>query len=508
MRSVQQRLFNRMAEEAANLRAQIHKLEARLQAVEKAQGKPKNAGGRPFDMAAYPRRKIALLFSYEGWHYSGLAYQNQWTPLPTVEGELMAALQKARLVDPAESFEDVGFSRCGRTDRGVSSSGQVVSLWVRSNLAPDALEGTQAIAPGAPIPTARAALEDGDRERNALVDDDDDDDGTTRPEAENARDPPPAPLIQPSSSIKAEFNYAQMLNRLLDPSIRVLGWSPVDRLFDARFSCLGRHYKYFFSSSPSHPLDLAAMREAASQLLGEHDFRNMCKIDASKQITNFRRRIDAADISLLSSTPSTMPEGQPTEQFVFNLHGTAFLYHQVRHIMAVLFLVGSGLEQPGVVGELLNVAKNPTKPDYEMAHDLPLVLWKCDFAAQALSWQAEPSASERMEVLLEPPHIQQQIRDLQSRALHGLASSQRQQSQDSSAPSAMPPVFAAQLGAGTMVRTTKQKYVPLSRRKRGDHYELVNQRWRESEKGRKMLARFAPTELSKGGQTQDNQHVA
>lgn len=468
MRIAQRRLLGKMTDEATALRAQIQSLSARLQAVEKSQSQVKNAG-RPFDMSAYPRRKIALLFSYEGWHYSGLAYQNQWTPLPTVEGELMAALKRARLVDPQESFEDVGFSRCGRTDRGVSSSGQVVSLWVRSNLKPDSLEGTQAIAPGTPIPSSRDTQNDSD-----------DEEGDQIPSGQaDARHPPKAPLVQTSDATKSEFSYAQSLNRLLDGSIRVLAWSPVDRLFDARFSCLGRHYKYFFSSSPAHPLDLAAMRDAAQRLVGEHDFRNMCKIDATKQITNFRRRIDAADITLLST------QDQHSERYVFDLHGTAFLYHQVRHIMALLFLVGSGLEQPSIVSDLLDVSKMPTKPDYEMAHELPLVLWKCDFDSQALNWQVDPSQPDRMETLFEPSFIQKQIRDLHKDAQHSVASAQQQPPAD---PTQM---YAAQLGAGSMVRTTKQKYVPLKKRKRGEHFEVVNQRWRESEKGQRMLARFS-----------------
>ena len=50
-------------------------------------------------------------------------------PFPTVESLLFAALTKACLVD---SRSGSGYTRCGRTDRGVSSGGQVVSLRIRS----------------------------------------------------------------------------------------------------------------------------------------------------------------------------------------------------------------------------------------------------------------------------------------------------------------------------------------------------------------------------------------
>jgi len=49
--------------------------------------------------------------------------------LPTVESELFAALERACLV---EGRAGAGYQRCGRTDRGVSAAGQVVSLRLRS----------------------------------------------------------------------------------------------------------------------------------------------------------------------------------------------------------------------------------------------------------------------------------------------------------------------------------------------------------------------------------------
>ncbi|QRW03535.1 tRNA nucleotidyltransferase [Ceratobasidium sp. AG-Ba] len=89
---------------------------------------------KPFPFDRHPTRKIALKFSYAGWAYNGLAAQAQPTPLPTVEQVLFDALVNARLVDPAGGMDGCGWSRCGRTDRGVSAAGQVVSLRVRSAL--------------------------------------------------------------------------------------------------------------------------------------------------------------------------------------------------------------------------------------------------------------------------------------------------------------------------------------------------------------------------------------
>jgi tRNA pseudouridine38/39 synthase len=65
-------------------------------------------------------------------------------------------------------------------------------------------------------------------------------------------------------------------------------------------------------------------------------------------------------------------------------------------MVAILFLVGQGLEKPSLVTELMDVEKNPGRPTYEMATDTPLVLWDCIFPRQddperkdALQWLYE-----------------------------------------------------------------------------------------------------------------------
>ena len=97
---------------------------------------------KDFNFSSYTRRKIALKFCYAGWEYNGLAFQKDKTPLPTVEGTLYNALASCKLIDPAAGPEGCGWERCGRTDRGVSSAGQVVSLWIRSNIGQECPEAS------------------------------------------------------------------------------------------------------------------------------------------------------------------------------------------------------------------------------------------------------------------------------------------------------------------------------------------------------------------------------
>jgi tRNA pseudouridine38/39 synthase len=59
--------------------------------------------------------------------------------------------------------------------------------------------------------------------------------------------------------------------------------------------------------------------------------------------------------------------------------GTAFLWHQVRYMVAVLFLIGTKKETPDVVPWLLDAKAHPRKPLYDMASEVPLVLYDCAF---------------------------------------------------------------------------------------------------------------------------------
>ncbi|PWN19409.1 pseudouridine synthase [Microstroma glucosiphilum] len=362
----------------------------------------KRQEGRTFDVSNLPVRKIALRFAYDGANYSGLAQQGDGIPdsassakatntMPTVEALLWNALCMARLVDPAKGMAGAGWSRCGRTDRGVSAAGQVVALWVRSRKVDERemrrkeeerLEVTEAAGGMKYTRVGTAEAEEEDEAALAdLAEEERLEDGDTQASSSN--------LIPGVSSSSPELPYIQSLNKLLPETIRVLGWSPVRPSFNARFDCRYRHYKYFFTSGPPDHLlppqgqsarriappkmDIDAMREAASYFLGEHDFRNFCKVDASKQIKNFRRRIDGVSIDEVESGwPSAgsigVLQSQKTGEggeamYVLNLRGTAFLYHQVRHIMVVLLLVGAGLEKPSIVKELLNIHNGAWQAD-------------------------------------------------------------------------------------------------------------------------------------------------
>jgi hypothetical protein len=91
-----------------------------------------------------------------------------------------------------------------------------------------------------------------------------------------------------------------------------------------------------------------------------------------EEVSNFCRKIHRAEIVPLGESDQ--------EMYRLEICGQAFLWHQIRCIVSVLFMIGRGLEEPSIVPELLNVHKLPGKPSYPLADEKPLVLHHCAYA--------------------------------------------------------------------------------------------------------------------------------
>ncbi|PPQ65028.1 hypothetical protein CVT24_008176 [Panaeolus cyanescens] len=453
---------------------------------------------KEFDFSRYAKRKIALKFCYSGWEYGGLAFQLGPTPLPTVENVLFDAMVKAKLVDPEGGFDGCGWEKCGRTDRGVSAAGQVITLWIRSIAPADDYKPTSTTSLSPSL-----TLHSEETTPNA---DGEDDFGSL----DIAAGPSTSSPSKPTSEAKPQYehDYLSILNKILPDTIRITAWSPVSDAFSARFSCKFRHYKYFFSSLG---LDISAMQKAAERLVGEHDFRNLCKLDAQKQITSFKRNI-------LRATVEPVDPQDPTESgdkmFVFDLVGTAFLYHQVRHIMAILFLVGTGLEPPSVVTQLMNVEEGlepmhpddaaafpngsypvvDSKPEYQMADALPLMLWDCGYNPAELDWRTTGKPDDGGGKKATGGDLYNQLQAIHNRSRVFSALDQYflravgefhhppapifplKRPEDVAAIVQAKEAMNIPLGGGTFKRSLK--HVPLMQRKRLDTVEVMNERWR------------------------------
>ncbi|KAG7492317.1 hypothetical protein MATL_G00013060 [Megalops atlanticus] len=332
----------------------------------------KGGQGRSFDFAAHPRRHVALRLAYLGWNYQGFAVQENTDN--TVEARLFESLLKTKLIQDRQSSN---YHRCGRTDKGVSAFSQVISIDLRSTQSCGGL--------GVILPAQT--------------------DGKCKPDV-------------------AELPYAKMLNRVLPPDIRVLDWAPAETGFSARFDCLSRTYRYYF---PRGGLDVELMGKAAKRYEGTHDFRNLCKMDVGNGVLQFQRTILWA--SIRPAQPHKTPSTDPCDIFIFEIKGLAFLYHQVRCMMAVLLLIGQKLEAPEVIDHLLDVESNPRKPQYSMAVDYPLVLHDCHF--EGLQWQSDPEEVRHVLATLQQHWTQTAVK---TQVLHGMIEGIQNSDESSSSP--------------------------------------------------------------------------
>ena len=243
---------------------------------------------------------IVLTLSYDGSGFAGFARQ---PGLETVQGRVESALETV-LRRPVET------TGAGRTDAGVHALGQVMSF-------------------------------------SACGD-----------------EPAPSALMR-------------SLNALTGDGIVVTGARCASRGFNARHSAIAREYRYHLVPGPVPPLfsashawwvkatlDVGAMREAASHLVGEHDFRTFC-VTASAEGRRTVRRIERIEI-----TPEVV-FGE--HALVVRVVGNAFLHSMVRVIVGSLVEVGRRRRSPEWMAEALTArdraAAGPTAP----AHGL--VLW-------------------------------------------------------------------------------------------------------------------------------------
>ena len=141
------------------------------------------------------------------------------------------------------------------------------------------------------------------------------------------------------NSTMAEEEILLQLRRYLPEDIGIYSCRDVHERFHARLNAKTKTYRYriwnsaapcvfqrrFVTILPEN-LDVSAMKAAAAQLIGEHDFSAFCAAKSKKKSTV--RRIDAISISR---------EG---EELRIDVTGNGFLYNMVRILVGTLIEVG------------------------------------------------------------------------------------------------------------------------------------------------------------------------
>ena len=131
------------------------------------------------------------------------------------------------------------------------------------------------------------------------------------------------------------------LNAMLAPTICVRSLDKVATTFHPIYTARGKVYRYRILNQPEHdpflraytwhvprPLDLDAMRHAATQLLGQHDFSSFCATDSNarhkvRTLRELHIKVDNTSIELW-----------------FN--GDGFLKQMVRTLTGTLVAIGLG----------------------------------------------------------------------------------------------------------------------------------------------------------------------
>lgn len=221
-------------------------------------------------------RRLKVTLEYDGTHFAGFQKQSDKN-LRTVQGVLEESLVRL-------TGEETLVTGAGRTDSGVHAYGQVVHFET-----------------GSSIPVER---------------------------------------------------FCKALNGQLPPDLAAVDAAVVDDSFHARYSALGKEYCYlvFNSRKPlalwrNHcyrypfPLNLAAVKESAAVLSGEHDFRAFSAAGSSVKSTV--RHLFSLDVE------------KQGEWIRFTVKGNGFLYKMMRLIVGTLLKVGYGKLSPDQVKQIL-----------------------------------------------------------------------------------------------------------------------------------------------------------
>ncbi len=253
-------------------------------------------------------RCLKLVLEYDGTDFHGSQLQANGR---TVQGELETAL--ARLTGLPQG-ERVKVALAGRTDAGVHASGQVASF---------------------------------------------------RTDSRHSLD-----------------TFRRGLNAILPFDLVVLEAEDVAVQFHARFSAIERRYHYSVLNRPSRSpltrryaltiaerLNLAAMNEAATRLVGEHDFASFAGAGWGVQSENHSQdESDRPETVRRLTQAEWRREGQ---MLVLELAANAFLPHMVRNIVGTLLLVGQGKRSPAQFEEILAArdrrVAGPTAPAYGLS---------------------------------------------------------------------------------------------------------------------------------------------
>lgn len=167
-----------------------------------------------------------------------------------------------------------------------------------------------------------------------------------------------------------KFSFA--LNQRLPEDIRIQESCEVDADFHPRYADTVKTYEYnilnrrfelpskrLYAAFCYYPMDIERMNQAATYLVGEHDFKSFCSAGAQVQTTV--RTIYAVNVT------------KEDDMVHIRITGNGFLYNMVRIIAGTLMQVGTGLMEPEQVKEILEARDRSKAGPTAVAKGLTLV---------------------------------------------------------------------------------------------------------------------------------------
>lgn len=180
--------------------------------------------------------------------------------------------------------------------------------------------------------------------------------------------------------------FLKIFNKNLPQDIRALSITQVDEKFNIIQHSKTKEYAYLFSiGNKFHPfcapfmanfqedLDIEEMKKGAALFQGTHNFRNYC-VRVSEKSTFEREMLRSEIVENTEYTANFFPE----RSYIFHIHASGFLRHQVRLMMGSLILLGRGELS---LDDIRNSLK-PDSPQLQMDYIAPasgLILNKIEF---------------------------------------------------------------------------------------------------------------------------------
>ena len=195
---------------------------------------------------------------------------------------------------------------------------------------------------------------------------------------------------------RSDFKLLRSLNALTHDDISIRGITQRPQDFSARFSATMREYRYFICVDKAAPLfmknfswhipqelDIEAMRQAASYLIGEHDFKSFCMAVSAEGKSTMR------NVFSITVEPDEL---WGEHLVVITVKGNAFLHSMVRTIVGSLVAVGRSRRKPSWMAEVLE-ARNRSAAG-ENAPAQGLVFWRVSYEGKRvhdpLLWENAP----------------------------------------------------------------------------------------------------------------------